>query len=55
MNNHIQIYQSEDGQVQLDIKLEQETLWLSQAQISELFDTSTDNVSLHLKKHLCRT
>lgn len=49
MNNHIQIYQSEDGQVQLEIKLDQQTLWLSQAQISELFDTSTDNVSLHLK------
>ena len=49
MTQHIQIYQSADGQVQLNIKLEQETLWLSQAQISELFDTSSDNVSLHLK------
>ena len=40
---------SEDGQVQLDLKLEQETLWLTQAQISQLFNTSTDNVGLHLK------
>jgi hypothetical protein len=49
MNNSIEIYQSDDGQVQLEIKLQQESLWLTQAQISELFDTSTDNVSLHLK------
>ena len=49
MTQSIQIYQSGDGQVQLEIKLEQETLWLSQSQISTLFDTSTDNISLHLK------
>lgn len=49
MSNSIEIYQSADGQIQLDIRLEQETLWMSQSQISELFDTSTDNVSLHLK------
>lgn len=47
--NQIQIFQSADGSVQLDIKLVQETLWLSQLQISQLFDTSTDNISLHLK------
>lgn len=45
----IQIFTSADGQVQLEIKLEQETVWLSQSQISELFATSADNVSLHLK------
>lgn len=49
MTNSIEIYQSDDGQVQLDIRLEQDTLWLTQSQISELFATSTDNVSLHLK------
>ncbi len=45
----IHIFTSADGQIQLEIKLEQETLWMSQSQISELFATSTDNVSLHLK------
>ena len=45
----IQIFTSADGQVQLEITLAQETLWLSQVQISELFVTSPDNVSLHLK------
>jgi prophage maintenance system killer protein len=48
-NNQIQIFQSADGNVQLDIKLEQDSLWLSQIQISQLFDTGTDNISLHLK------
>ncbi len=49
MSQSIQIYQSNDGQVQLEITLEQDTLWLTQSQISVLFDTSTDNISLHLK------
>ena len=49
MTNSIEIYQSDDGQVHLELRLEQESLWLTQAQISELFGTSTDNVSLHLK------
>jgi hypothetical protein len=48
-SQQIQIYQSADGQVQLDIKLEQETVWFSQAQMATLFDTSTDNINLHLK------
>lgn len=38
-----------DGEIELTISVEKETIWLSQLQISELFDTSTDNVSLHLK------
>lgn len=49
MSQEIQIYQSSDGQVQLDITLANDTLWLSQSQLSKLFDTSTDNVGLHLK------
>lgn len=38
-----------DGEIELVVSFEKETIWLSQLQISELFDTSTDNVSLHLK------
>lgn len=37
LNNEIVIYQSENGQTQLDVKLEGESVWLSQAQMSELF------------------
>lgn len=48
-NNAIEIYISDDGQVKLDIKLDAETVWMTQVQIAALFDTSTDNISLHLK------
>ena len=49
MHKAIEIYTSADGNVQLNITLERDTLWLSQSQISQLFDTTIDNVSLHLK------
>jgi hypothetical protein len=43
------IYQTEDGQTKLEVQLENETVWLSQNQMAELFDTSKKNVSLHIK------
>ena len=48
LNDKIIIYQSEDGKTQLDVKLEGETMWLTQAQMVELFQTSKQNVSLHI-------
>ncbi len=47
--NEILIYENEGSQVEVRLDSQKETLWLSQAQISELLDTSTDNVGLHLK------
>lgn len=49
MNNNIQIYQSEDGQLELKVAFDHDTVWLTQVQMAELFDTSADNISLHLK------
>ena len=46
--NKIIIYQTEDGQTQIDVRLENETVWLSQAQMVELFQTTKQNVSLHV-------
>ena len=46
--NQIIIYQTEDGQTQIDVRLENETVWLTQAQMVELFQTTKQNVSLHL-------
>ena len=46
--NQIIIYQTEDGQTQIDVRLENETVWLSQAQMVELFQTTKQNVSLHV-------
>lgn len=41
------IFEADSGQVQ--VRLEGDTIWLSQAQMAELFGTSSDNISLHLK------
>ena len=48
-NNSIIIYQPYADQPAIDVRLEGETVWLSQRQMSVLFDTSSDNVGLHLK------
>ncbi|WP_010303999.1 virulence protein RhuM/Fic/DOC family protein [Candidatus Odyssella thessalonicensis] len=47
--NQMLIYQSEDGSFQTEVRLESDSVWLSQKQMSELFGTSTDNIGLHLK------
>lgn len=38
MNNSIEIYRSQDGSVQLNVKLENDTIWLTQIQMAELFN-----------------
>jgi prophage maintenance system killer protein len=45
--NDIAIYESADGQV--EVRVDQETIWLTQRQLATLLDTSTDNIGLHLK------
>ena len=47
-NNQIIIYQTEDGQTQIDVRMEKDTVWLTQAQMVELFQTTKQNVSLHI-------
>ena len=49
LNNKIVIYQSEDGKTQLNVKLEGETVWLSQSQMSELFQTDRTVINRHIK------
>ena len=48
-NNQIVIYQTEDGQAQVDVRLENETVWLTQKQIAELFGTKRPAITKHLK------
>lgn len=43
------LYQTEDGRTRIQCRLEAETLWLTQAQMAELFQTTPQNVTLHLK------
>ncbi|WP_241972360.1 RhuM family protein [Aliidiomarina soli] len=45
----IKLFTSADGKAQLEVSLDEDTVWLNQSQMAELFNTSSDNVSLHLK------
>lgn len=47
--NKILIYSDNDGLIRIDVVLEDETLWLTQAQMCELYQTSKSNVSEHIK------
>jgi len=47
-NSEIIIYQTDDGRTKIDVRMEEETVWLSQAQMAELFQTTKQNVSLHI-------
>lgn len=49
MENKVIIYTANDGKTKIDVKLEEETLWLTQAQMCELYQTSKSNVSEHIK------
>lgn len=48
--NQIEIYQSHDGLTQIHVKLEEDSIWLSQAQMATLFETSSQNINMHLKR-----
>ena len=48
-DNQITIYETEDGKARIEVRFENENVWLSQKQMAELFECSTDNISLHLK------
>lgn len=48
MNNSIEIYRSQDGSVQLNVKLENETVWLTQSQMAELFGKDRTTINRHI-------
>ena len=48
MNNEIVIYQPDEKSSRLEVRLENETVWLTQAQMVELFQTSRNNITLHI-------
>ncbi|WP_185153985.1 RhuM family protein [Dysgonomonas sp. ZJ709] len=47
-DSQIIIYQTSDGKTQLDVKLDNETVWLSQTQLIDLFQSTKQNISLHI-------
>jgi hypothetical protein len=44
------VYETEDGQVKIDVRLEDETVWLTQQLMADLFQTTKQNIGQHLKK-----
>ncbi|MRG95422.1 hypothetical protein GF068_26400 [Polyangium spumosum] len=43
------LYQTEDGRTRIQCRLEEETIWLTQLQLAELFQTTVANINMHLK------
>lgn len=48
-NNQIIIYQSEDGETRIDVKFTGDTVWLSQQQMADLYQTSRPNIVQHIR------
>jgi len=47
--SEIILYQTSDGKTKIDVRLEDETVWLNQSQLVELFQTTKQNISLHIR------
>ena len=49
MKSEILLYQGKDGKLRLETRLENESLWLTQKQLAELFQTTVPNINIHIK------
>ena len=49
LQNNIIIYTTDDGQVRIEVRLEDENVWLTQNAMAELFDTTRNNITMHIK------
>ena len=45
---HVVVYETEGGEARVDVRFDRDSVWLTQRQMADLFETSTDNISLHL-------
>jgi len=48
-NSNFIMYTTDDGQVEIEVKLEDENVWLTQNAMAELFSTTTSNINMHIK------
>ena len=48
-DNNIIIYKTDDGQVEIEVQLEDENVWLTQNSMAKLFDTTRNNITMHIK------
>jgi hypothetical protein len=51
-HSDILMYQSEDGETRIDVLLENETVWLTEMAMAELFQTTVPNINMHIKNIL---
>ena len=49
MNSEVLIYQNPDGNIKIDVRLEDETVWLTQAQMGQLFGKDKRTISEHIR------
>lgn len=49
IKSEILIYQTQDGQTRIQTLMQDETVWLTQAQMAELFETTPQNITMHVK------
>ena len=49
MESEIKIYIADNGQTEIHVTFDNETVWLTQKQMAQLFDKNTDTIGLHLK------
>ncbi len=47
--NKFIMYTTDDGQVDIEVRLEDENVWLTQNSMAELFDTTRNNITMHIK------
>ena len=48
------IYQDENGKIKIDVRFQEETVWLTQKLMAELFQTTVANINIHIKMFLTR-
>jgi hypothetical protein len=48
--SQIIIYQTESGETKIDVRFQDETIWLTQKLMADLFQTTSQNITIHLKK-----
>ena len=53
LGSELVLYQTEDGSTRVEVRLENETVWLTQNQMAELFESSIPNVSIHIR-NICQ-
>jgi prophage maintenance system killer protein len=48
--SRLELYKSDDGNIQMEVRLHEETVWATQRQMAELFSTTAQNITIHLKR-----